>query len=45
MREYTLRVTIKMTVIAQSQSDAEDEAWDNIIDMGKDTEVLSIERF
>jgi hypothetical protein len=43
-REYTMRVTLKMTVLAVSESEAEDYAWDKIIDLGEQTEILGIER-
>jgi hypothetical protein len=43
-REYTMRVTLKMTILATSEKDAEDEAWDKIIDLGGQTEIIGIER-
>jgi hypothetical protein len=43
-REYKYRVTFLIDIIAQSESEAEDYAWDKVIDLGERTEILGIER-
>jgi hypothetical protein len=42
-RDYKFRVTFLIDVVAQSASDAEDYAWDKVIDLGERTEILGIE--